>query len=570
MSGGSDPRRKQVLQAAVERSAWDPAYFLRFFLPHWFPSQIPPFHLGILALISRRVAFLDEYPYAHDFLLNRFRYSADPNDPTSTELPVFQMDDEGKIIMVAGEHNNVIVPRGFSKTTLFNGNNLYEVLTDGKLFCVYISKSADHAKMQLQNIKIELETNELLREAYGNVVPTRADVEKWQADELQLLNGAILVAKGRGGQVRGLNYQARRPNRIVLDDVEDDEGADSDTERVKTENWFYTAVEKAGQVMEGMIGKEGAQDELRITNLGTLLGAECLMMKLAKDPKFSTVRFGAKLDLLDPDSHEMLWPFKMSYETYARERQRHQQVGKLSEFTRELDSSIRVSDDSVFPSVFIYAPTPLSDIPFRALALDPAISKDRRADSSAAIVAGRRASDGAIWFLDEWGGQGKSPRELIDGFFELRGRWQTTLHGIESIAYQEALLYIMKEEMARRQDYFIVEGIRHGKQQKLARVEGILSPRYKLGVIRHLRPLPKLEGNIADWPNGKKDFPDAAAMALQLLGESQMLAVGAAMGPQTAEQLADYAPLPDVMPSSGNFYNVGAMAAGMNFRQRYG
>lgn len=564
-----DPRAAEVLREAVERSAWDPAFFLRFFLSHWFPSELPPFHLGTLALLSRKVAFLEQYPHAHDFLLEEFRYAADPDDPTSVELPVFQRNGQGQLIMVAGEHNNVMMPRGFSKTTLTNGYNLHEVLTDGTIFAVYISKSSPHAQTQLGNIKIELETNELLRAAYGNVVPTRADVEKWSADELQLKNGAILVARGKGGQVRGLNYQARRPNRIILDDVEDDGSVESDTERKKTEDWFYSAVEKAGQVMEGMRGHEGAQDELRITNLGTLLGAECLMMTLTRDPKFSTVRFGAKLRLEDPDDHTMLWPFKMSYSTYEFERQRHQRVGKLAQFTRELDSSIRVSDESIFPSQFIYTPTPLSDLVARSLALDPAISKARRADSSAAIVAGRRASDGAIWIIDEWGEKGLSPRDLIDGMFELRSRWHTTHHGIEAVAYQEALIYIMQEEMGRRQDFFVIEPIRHGNQEKLARVEGILSPRYKLGVIRHARPLPKLEGNLSDWPNGKKDFPDAAAMALKLLGESQMLSVGAFAGPPTAEAAADYAPLPELYASSGNFINVGRQGR-LNPAYRYG
>jgi hypothetical protein len=546
-----DKQSQVLLQAAVERSSWDPAYFLRFFLSHWFPSDLPPFHLGILALMQRKVEFLNHYPAAHSFLLEHFRYAADPDDPDSVELPVFQKNPEGKIIMVAGEHNNIIVPRGFSKTTLMNGSNLYDVLTDGKTFCVYISKSSDHAETQLGNIKIELETNGLLRNAYGNVVPTRADVEKWQSDQLQLTNGAILVARGRGGQVRGLNFQARRPNRIVLDDVEDDDKVASTTERTKNESWFYSSVEKAGQVMEGMIGHKDAQDPLRITNLGTLLGAECLMMTLAKDPKFNTVRFGAKLKLDEPDDEQMLWPFKMGYETYQRERARHQKVGKLAEFTRELDSSIRVTDESVFPSTFIYQPTPLSDLVQRALALDPAISKSKRADSAALVVAGRRASDGALWFLDEWGGKGKEPKELIDAVFEYRRKWQTILQGIEAIAYQEALLYIMREEMARRQDYFVVEAIRHGQAEKLARIEGILSPRYKVGVVRHLRPLSNLEGNLADWPNGKKDFADAASMALKLLGESQDLALGQFVGPSTLATVQDYAPLPELQTLGG-------------------
>jgi hypothetical protein len=146
-------KRRQIIIDAVEKSAYDPHFFLRFFLSHWFPSDMPPFHLGLLALLTRKVEWLNDYPYAHEFLLNYFKYSADPNDPTSVRLPVFRKNEAGKIIMVAGEHNNEIIPRGFSKTTLINGVSIYDALTDGTTFLVYISKASDHAETQLGNIR---------------------------------------------------------------------------------------------------------------------------------------------------------------------------------------------------------------------------------------------------------------------------------------------------------------------------------------------------------------------------------------------------------------------------------
>lgn len=541
-----DAKTKTALLEAVERGAYDPAFWLRFFLPHWFPSQLPPFHLGILALITKKVAWLNDPAYAdaHDFLLNEFKYAADPTDPTSTELPVFIKDTTGKIIMVSSEHNNIIVPRGFSKTTLTNGANLHDCLTDGKLFCVYISKSADHAETQLQNIKIELETNSLLRAAYGNLVPTRADVEKWQADQLQLTNGAILVARGKGGQVRGLNYRARRPNKIVLDDVEDDGLVASPTERLKTESWFYSSVEKAGQVMEGAIGSDFAQEPLQIINLGTLLGSQCLMMTLARDPKFNTIRFGAKLRYDNPDDTQMLWPYKMTYELYQKERERHRRIGKLGEFTRELDSAIRIADDTLFPSRFIYEPVLREQLAAVAIFCDPAISDQPDRDHTAIVVAGRREKDGALWMLDEWGGVGKTPSETIDAFFKLHQKWQCTHAGFEAQAYQKVLLYLLREEMARRRYWFVPVPVTRGsKVTKDDRIVGLLSPRYLAGFLRHLRPLPSLEGNIGDWPNGKKDYADAGASALTLLGES-----GALVIPEEERNAGEYAPVETALP----------------------
>lgn len=541
-----EQKTKDIIADAVRESAEDPAFFCRFFFPHWFPTQMPPFHLGILALRSKKIDWLNkpEYADALPFLLNEFKYLADPNDSTSTQLPVFLLGDDGKLIMVCDDYLNLIVPRGFSKTTLMNAANMYDVLTDGKTFCVYISKSADHAEMQLGNIKIELETNELLKLAYGNLVPNRANPEKWQADQLQLLNGAILVARGKGGQVRGLNYRARRPNKIVLDDVEDDGLAESPTERKKTRKWFYSSVEKAGQVMEGSTGESWAQDPLQIMSLGTLLHPDALMMTLSKDPKFNTVKFGAKLHIDQQSDTAMLWQYKMSYELYMRERRRHTIIGQLAEFTREIDSSIRVSDDTLFPNKFIYEPVSREQLAQVSVFCDPAISDSPEADEAAIVVAGRRLSDGALFFLDEWGGQGKTPREIVDKLFELHQKWQATHCGIEGQAYQKALIFMMKEEMASKRHWFIVQSIIRGsKENKERRVLGLLSPRYMNGRIRHLRPLEKLESNIADWPNGKKDFADAGASALSMLGET-----GAMVIPEAERTKGDYAPIETPLP----------------------
>jgi hypothetical protein len=558
--------RNQLLADAITRSAHDPAFFCRFFLRKWFPMPMPPFHLGLLALFTRKVAWLSDPMYADavPWLLEHFRYMSDPADPDSTQLPVFQETGDGRIRMVAGPNNAVIVPRGFSKTTLINAANIYDLATEPTTFCVYISESSAHSERQLGNIKKQFETNQLLVEAYGNPVPKRSESERWGADEIQLKNGAILIALGRGSQVRGLNYDARRPNKILLDDVEDKESVSTAAQRDKVSDWFYGDVVPAGNKME--IQVEGAQQELQITVLGTLLGADALLMKLHGDPTFNVVRFGAKLD-----DGGMLWPAKMSAPSYNFERERFRRQGKLAEFAREYDSVIRVDEDALFrfSDISLYIPTTRADLAAVAQALDPAISDQPGRDHSALITAGRRY-DGVLWMLDEWGGLGKTPRELIDAFFENFIKWNCTHNGIEAQQYQKALIFLMREEMARKQKFFVVTPIVQGsKVSKDDRIAGVLQPRYANGYIKHQRRLPTLEAQLQDFPNGKKDYADAAAMALSLLGESGMLAAPAD-SPVTQDQ---YEPLP---PAFTGLYTPGQTqiytpsAADQRMKERYG
>jgi hypothetical protein len=137
--------------------------------------------------------------------------------------------------------------------------------------------------------------------------------------------------------------------------------------------------------------------------------------------------------------------------------------------------------------------------------------------------------------------------------FEMQLIWQATMCGIESQAYQKALIFLMGEDMAAKRYWFIIESIVRGsKENKDRRVLGLLSPRYMNGRIRHLRPLPGLETNIADWPNGKKDYADAGASALTLLGES-----GAMVIPEAERNKGEYAPQTNALPPA--FQTVSGM-----------
>lgn len=538
---------QKILEEAVTESAEDPAYFGRFFLRHWFPGPIDWFQLGLLAFLTRKVAFLDkeEYRWAIPMLTKWFTYMSDPDDPEATDIPVFQVGTDGKIFMVAGPNNAFIIPRGFSKTTCNNTANLYELITDKTTFSVFISESSNHAERQLGNIKKELEQNVLLRQAYGNVVPARADSEKWGADEIQLKSGAVLLARGRGSQVRGLLYDGRRPNRITLDDVEDKESVATADQRKKVSDWFYADVVPAGNEMDDISQLDEdyqQQQELQITVLGTLLHAEALILTLQKDDTFNHVRFGAKLD-----EETMLWPAKMSRAKYEAKKERFRKAGKIAEFSREYDSLIRIGEDAMFQPLTpnFYVPIALSDLIQRAQACDPAISEDPKADHATIVVGGRK-ENGMLWVLAEWGGTGKKPTEIVEQIFKWHRDFQLHITGIEAQAYQKSLIYSLREEMARRQQFFNIKPITQGNDKtKQQRIEGILQPRYANGYVRHGKYLAKLEAQLQDFPNGKYDYADAAAMMFALLGETQFLAAD----PETIGQ-DEYEALPPMITSA--------------------
>jgi len=484
----------------------DPVYFCRTFLPNWFPQDMPWVHRGILAIMRRQTEFLKKYGEL-DKIFSNFLYAENPTDPKSKMLPIFSYAEDGSIQMAVGKNTLLIIPRGFSKTTLCNACTIMDTVYQDKDMLMYIGETGPHAQNQLRSCRMQFEDNLLLQTVFGNLQPGRQDSEKWRDDQLETNTNVVLIARGRGGQVRGTNVGGRRPKKIICDDLEDEESVSTDEQRKKCAKWFWGAVVPALAKLD---------PDASLTVLGTVLHEDALIMNLAKSPEFTTIKFGA-LDL----QGEPLWKENISLEGLERLKEQYSRQGQLDVFYREYMSTIRNDESAKFKSNYIRHRSIDSGIVGRALVLDPAISEKKQADFSAFAVVSM-AENGYIEVTEHIMEKALTPRQQIDMFFELSLRYgklgmPPLLRGIESIAYQKALVHLMKEEMFRKQHYFDIAEIQHGAQNKILRVEGILQPRYAAGYIFHRIAFPLLEQQLLDWPNGKKDGPDAVAMAVSLL-----------------------------------------------------
>lgn len=508
----------------------DPGYFCRTFLPHWFGLPMPWLHRGILAVLTGKTDWLlkfgeEEWPDGKgvwdekglDKILRHFVHREIPEDMKSATIPIFTAERnlEGKIVrlhLLVSDKTLLIIPRGFSKTTLVNATSIRRIVYHDTEFLVYLSEAATHSEQQLENVKRELETNTGLIKVFGEKKPSRSASEHWQQGEIETTDNVVVVAKGRGGQVRGLNHNGKRPQDIIFDDIEDKESVATEPQRDKARTWLKADVEPAlPQINSGK--KRG-----RIIGLGTVIHHESLLLSLARDPEWMTIRFGT----VDPDG-DMIWEHYMTKAQFLAKRRSYQRIGKLADFNMEYQSSTKSEgENQKFPSIFIYRPENHLEFPGRAIVCDPAISGNKDSDFCAFGVVGMTPK-GIVHVMDCYMERGMTPRQQVDKFFELHFKWDCTHHGVEAIAYQQALIHLLREEMFRKgkvhgpKAYFQIEPIKHGKTAKIARVEGVLSPRYTAGYVTHQRRFPDLEEQMLDWPNGKKDGPDVIAMAVTLL-----------------------------------------------------
>lgn len=522
-------------EAIVRRGLEDPRWFCEFFLSHWFPTAMPWFHRAILAIVLRTTDFLIDDPDL-PLIVQHFVYLSDPQDPESEELPIFEVDrdDSGRptaVHLIVSKYTLDIMPRGYSKTTLFNAICIIFICYRLMRFGVYISEASPHAEMQLGNVKRELETNALLIEVFGEFIGP-----VWREDFIETSTGVVLAARGSGAQIRGLNYKANRPDKLFIDDVQTKETVRGATQRENDHIWLYSDVLPALPDFEqDLTGIAPA-----VFMLGTLLHRDCLVARVALDARFTTIR----LSELDRNGNP-LWPEKRGMATIEADRKSAILIGRLAEYYLEYRNEIRSVETQLFPGPFLYRATTRDKLLAVAIALDPAISKRARACAAAIGVVGV-AFDGYSHVLEVWSKQGAEVSEMVDEYFRLSRAWAATRHGVETVGFQASLIATFREKMGKTGYYFDIEKITHSSE-KDARITGVLQPRYASGFMVHQRRFQDYETDLMDWQPGDaspKDRPDAVAMAFKLL-TPYLASIHAAEHDPAA---SSYPPLEEMIP----------------------
>lgn len=538
--------------AALATRLWrSPSEFCRVILPDWFPSKMPWVHRGVMALRTGQLDFLLDFGpewWQEDETRGEPSYWTTADlvkivtnfvivekeavmrdgaviEPEVT-VPLFALSyaDDGTILSLTFTDKvdpaqiALMIPRGFSKTTLENAMNLRDCVYQEEKFIVYVSETGPHAERQLASVRIQLEQNDLLRVIWGDLRPDRQSSNKWTDTLIEPTNGTRLGAIGAGGQIRGLSKDAIRPTRITVDDLQTQESVKSDTQRAKDMDWFIATLLPARKLF--------GTNQSKIDVIGTLLHPEAIMAVLLKDPEWTRVRFGAIDRQGDP-----LWAYAMDHAALAKKKQEFARVGRLDLFDYEYMSMVPNDDGVAFPLhkiVHVHKGTEL--FAAMALAADPAISENPKADffSLACLGMEKNGHLHLVNFFAEVGVEFDRQAELFFDFhFAHMASTALSLderkYGIEAIAYQRALLSLVKSKQHEKSQqwgnraYFDVIPITHGKKGKIMRVQGLLSPRVKAGHMSFERTFPVLEEQLRDWPNGKLDGPDSVAMALQLL-----------------------------------------------------
>ncbi len=432
-----------------------------------------------------------------------------------------------------------VAPRGHAKSTCAGfAYPLWCLCERKRRNIVIVTHEASLAAQFVRDLRHELETNERLRAAYGDLAAgepppplrgatprgksarrPRAPRPRWSASQFTTVSGVTVQAKGTGGSFRGLRVGPHRPDLIICDDIETDALVASAERRLKLEHWLRRVVMPA-------LAPDG-----QLLVLGSLIHYDSLLANLRdprRFPRWDYAVYRALEAQPRPDGtfeRVALWPARWPVERLDQERERIGTAAFEQEYqANPIDDTLRVFQPEWLRS---YDESEL--VPERLvtlMAVDPATGATG-GDFFALWVGSLDTATGIIYtrvLRLERVGVVEQVRSIVAAF----EAWRPVRIGVETVAYQVALKEILEEEGRRRGLYLPVVALRT-TANKRARIEGS-SPFYENGTFRLPPALPpEIEEQFLHFPKARHDdAPDVCAMGIELARALRTVRVEAA------------------------------------------
>ena len=134
--------------------------------------------------------------------------------------------------------------------------------------------------------------------------------------------------------------------------------------------------------------------------------------------------------------------------------------------------------------------------------VDPAIGQKDHHDYTAIVVVSVDVE--GHWYVRLANRYRLTPSQIIQKIFEVHAQFKPQVIGVEVVAYQEALLYILDEEMKKRGMTLPVTGVTRNKISKETRILQLV-PMMEWGRLFIQSEMKDLEDELFTFPRGSHD-----------------------------------------------------------------
>jgi predicted phage terminase large subunit-like protein len=409
----------------------------------------------------------------------------------------------------------IAAPRGIGKTSIAIALCAKKILFRLSNFIVYVSNSSSSAEQQTENLKFELNANEYVKKVFGSIKIKAADGidETFSKRAWVSSYGSMVYPRGSGQQVRGLLYHSKRPDTIIVDDLEDTETVANEELRLKRKTWFHSDLEKCISRID---------KNFQFVYIDTLKHEDALLQDLLDSSDWASTR----LEICD-DNYNPTAPDFMSKEEILREVEIHRESGMLDVFYREFRNIPISKEDAVFkPDKFKHYDEPeltnpkTGAMPYltNVIICDPAKTVKLHSAESAIVCWGIDRASKKMYFRDCLA-EKYYPDELINQALLMVKRYNAIILAVEVTSLEQFIVQPFKNEMQ-------VKGV-HAQFKELKAVGkketrvATLAPHYRHGYVYHNRAIcGKLETQLAGFPKSKRwDVMDAASYITKVMEE---------------------------------------------------
>jgi hypothetical protein len=422
-------------------------------------------------------------------------------------------------------HKKIVIaaPRGLGKTsTVLFGVASRKILFQLARFIIYLTNSGDNAVLQTENLKHELLANERVRHLFGSIKIKADDSldERFSKKSWVTSGGVFVLPRGAGQQVRGLLYHSKRPDLILIDDLEDKMLIESDLQRSKLKEWFYSDVMKCGD----QYGKT-----TQFVYIDTLKHEDSLLQELLDSPEWHSVH----LSICDDNYHSHAPDF-MSDEEIRAEVEELKRKGKLDVFYREMRNIPVASETASFKPEFFRRYVQAGDKLIwkehketvkaskkdlvNVVIVDPAKEVQIQNADTGIVGVGVSRDDKRIFFQEEDSGK-MMPDEIFKRSFAMARRINAYIIAVEVTSLHQFIVqpFENQKRMESWVGQFIWINARGKKEERIAH----LAPYYRQGLILHNKyHADKLESQLTGFPRSKLwDVMDAFAYIIQIMDE---------------------------------------------------
>ena len=280
--------------------------------------------------------------------------------------------------------------------------------------------------------------------------------------------------RGSGQKMRGTRIGGKRPNIILLDDIENDENVESKDAREKLANWFFNAVIPAVN-----------PNKFEIDFIGTPIHQDALLINLISSDEFKFIKLPAAehltLEMITGESDEKIvsaWTDRFTIDYLRSMYKLYASNNRLTSFWQEFMLQIAPKENLLYDTSKIkrYDMKDMKDN-LKGLtyyiSVDLAISERDTADFTALVVIG--INENNDWFLvDGFYERGMKPDETMNRIFEYVMMYRPYEVVLEKVAFQTAMKTFLEREMLLRNLYFSINMVNrpNKKGSKLTVLKG--------------------------------------------------------------------------------------------------